>query len=268
MQHNARIVRKSAIAEPVRGSIVELFSGIQGEGPHVGRRQIFLRLAGCNLACDYCDQPEARSAPEHALIEETPGRRDFRPVENPLTTDAVADMIRRLDRPRGLHTALALTGGEPLIQAPFLVELLPLLRGTGLRALLETNGTRPAELAALLPYLDIVSMDVKLRSATGRPMPRARHAEFLRLAAQSGAEVYVKAVACAKTTRGEIAQTARLVAEAGADIPLVIQPATPRAGVALRPPTPEQVLDFQECASRFLKDVRVIPQTHVMLGQR
>ena len=51
------------ISESVHGNVVEIFSGIQGEGIHVGRRQIFLRLAGCNLRCDYCDQPEARRIP-------------------------------------------------------------------------------------------------------------------------------------------------------------------------------------------------------------
>ena len=136
-------------SERTQGNVVEIFSGIQGEGIHVGRRQIFLRLAGCNLACDYCDQPEARTVPAFALIERTAGRRDFIAARNPLGVERCARAILKLDRPRGLHHAVSLTGGEPLMQAGFLAALLPILRRAGLRVLLETNGTRPEEFRAL-----------------------------------------------------------------------------------------------------------------------
>ena len=35
--------------------ISEIFDSIQGEGPYVGCRQIFIRFCGCNILCDYCD---------------------------------------------------------------------------------------------------------------------------------------------------------------------------------------------------------------------
>jgi len=43
------------------GRIFEIFSSFQGEGTLVGRRQIFIRFAGCPLRCSYCDTPEARN---------------------------------------------------------------------------------------------------------------------------------------------------------------------------------------------------------------
>jgi len=138
-------------------------------------------MAGCEFGCDYCDQPEARRAPRRARVETFPGRRSFESLLNPLSAEEVARAVLRLQS-GGLHRALALTGGEPLMQAGFLAALLPLVRGKGLKIFLETNGARPAELRALLPLLDIVSMDFKLRSATGRPTPVKRHAEFLALA--------------------------------------------------------------------------------------
>lgn len=250
------------------GWVVELFSGIQGEGVHVGRRHLFLRLAGCNLACDYCDQPEARRAPRRALIERTAGRRDFARVANPMDAAALARAVGRLCRTPGLHQALALTGGEPLMQAAFLAELLPRLRPLRLPVLLETNGTRVAECARLRGLIDIVSMDFKLPSATGRPMPEQAHAAFLRAAVRQGGEVYVKAVVARDTTEAEIRRVARAIAKVKDSVPLILQPVTPRGARGPKPPAPEALLRLQECAARSLRNVRVIPQTHKIVKQR
>ncbi len=47
---------------------------------------------------------------------------------------------------------------------------------------------------------------------------------------------------------------------------MILQPVTPY-GIVRNPPTPEQVLHWQTMAKRELKQVRVIPQTHKMIGQ-
>ena len=39
----------------MEAKINEIFSSIQGEGPVVGYKQLFIRFCGCNLNCDYCD---------------------------------------------------------------------------------------------------------------------------------------------------------------------------------------------------------------------
>lgn len=251
------------------GNLVELFSGIQGEGPNVGRRQLFLRLAGCNRHCAYCDQPEARTVPQQALLELSPGMRDFRQVPNPVAADTVARAVRRLHRPVGLHHALAVTGGEPLLQEAFLAALLPRVRAAGLRVLLETNGTKPEVFRTLLPDVDIVSMDLKLPSATGQPMPIRAHRRFLRLAVRHGLDLTVKAVVASATTCSELRRAARIVAAVKRSVPFVLQPVTAVAGQrGPRPPRPEALLALQEAAARELADVRVIPQTHKITGQR
>ncbi len=228
-----------------------------------------MRLAGCNLACDYCDQPEARIAPAVALVERTAGRRDFISVRNPLGVEQAARAILKLDCPRGLHHSVSLTGGEPLMQQKFLAALLPILRRAGLRIFLETNGTRPTEFRVLRHLVDIVSMDFKLRSATGRQkMPAKAHAEFLRLAAGGGREVYVKAVVSSRTTGREIARAARLIAAVRRSVPLVLQPVTQRNRRTPAPPAPARLLELQAAAAKVLPDVRVIPQTHKLIGQR
>lgn len=69
--------------------LVEIFSAIQGEGPYVGERQIFLRLGGCDLRCRFCDSKHTwRPAPQ-ARVEMTPGQRDFQLVTNPVTAEQV-----------------------------------------------------------------------------------------------------------------------------------------------------------------------------------
>lgn len=255
----------------VRGDIVELFSGIQGEGPRVGERHIFLRLARCNLDCMYCDQPESRTAPEHAQIEIRPGGRRFTHVANPVSADTLAGILRRFNTPP-IHRVVSVTGGEPLVQADFLAALLPAARASGLRVLLETNGVLHAPLRALLPHIDIVSMDFKLRSATGRPTPWETHRLFLRAAVRGRKETYVKAVVSDRTTPREVTKAAQLIAGIGGTVPLILQPLTPprrkRSGNVLSTPAPERLLALQAAALRVIGDVRVIPQTHKMLRQR
>jgi organic radical activating enzyme len=248
------------------GALVELFSGIQGEGPWIGRRQIFLRLAECNLDCAYCDQPEAREAPPFWLREKVPGARDFAATPNPVPPEQAAAAVLELDAPRGLHHAVSVTGGEPLLQSAFLKALLPPLRKAGLRVLIETNGTLAEGLRRLRGGADLVSMDIKLRSATGRPMPRKRHGAFLAEAARQGLDGYAKAVVTAETTPREVRAAARLIAASHPRWPLVLQPVTPRAGKA--PPAPEALLVLQARAAELHADVRAIPQVHGLMGQR
>lgn len=246
--------------------MVEIFSGIQGEGLHVGQRHIFLRLAGCNLKCAYCDQPEAQTIPATARVERRPGRRDFETVSNPIPSDVAARAVLHLHQPKRLHHALALTGGEPLVQADFLGTFLPLVAESGLKIFLETNGTRCDQLRRLLPWIDIVSMDFKLKSSTGRPTPLAAHERFLRLAARHSVQVFVKVVVAARTTSRELIRAAKVIAGVKRSLPVVLQPVTSgMRGPAA--PTPEQVLALQEAVARYVDNVRVIPQTHKMTGQ-
>ena len=155
------------------------------------------------------------------------------------------------------------------MQAGFLAALLPILRRAGLRVLLETNGTRPAEFRALRHLVDIVSMDFKLRSATGRAMPAKAHREFLRLAARGGREVYVKAVVSSRTTGAEIARAARLIAAIRRSVPLVLQPVTRRGRRnSGRRRTRRGCSNSRRPPAKVLPDVRVIPQTHKIIGQR
>jgi 7-carboxy-7-deazaguanine synthase len=104
--------------------LAEIFYSIQGEGTWTGTPAVFVRLAGCNLACDFCDTDYSTKL--------------FAGV------DDVVAMVRDAG---GECPMVVLTGGEPLAQAdaPALIDAL---RRDGRRVHVESNGTVFAELPA------------------------------------------------------------------------------------------------------------------------
>jgi len=243
-------------------NVIEVFSGIQGEGIYVGRRQVFVRLAGCNLACEYCDTPEPRQLVLFAMVEAGAGVRRFDRMENPFDARRLAGVIEVLDGARR-HDAVSLTGGEPLLAADFIAELIPLCGGR--RFYLETNGSLPGQFEKVAALVHTVAMDIKLASAAGRATDREVARRFLSLAVAR--EVFVKVVVTDRTTGAELAEAAGTVASVRADVPFVIQPVTP-GSFEVQPPDEDHLLELQMAALAVLRDVRVIPQVHRLMGQR
>lgn len=238
----------------------EIFSSIQGEGTHVGCRQIFIRFAGCNWSCAYCDTPT--NNPANFIIENTPGLRDFVNMPNPAEPEQLATIIKQsFDLP--LYHSVSLTGGEPLLHTGFIKELLPRISGTRRGIFLETNGTMPDELSGIINLINIISMDIKLESSTKTATPWKLHSEFLEIAAQK--EVYLKLVVSEATTDQEITQAGKLIHTVAPQAALILQPVTPKEGIL--PPPIDRVLKLQEQALKLVNSVRVIPQTHLMMGQ-
>ncbi len=240
--------------------MLEIFSSIQGEGLLVGLRQIFLRFCSCNLHCHYCDTESA--SPEHCSIEETPGRRDPVQVENPVALDQIVALIDKWQRGwPGVHHSISITGGEPLLHHETLSEWLPVLRSR-LPIYLETNGMLHSTLASLIEHFDHISMDIKLPSTSGHTELWESHREFLRIAVRQNA--LVKTVINDMTEEWEIIRTCEIISSIDKNVPLILQPVTLKDGkVGL---TPIKVLEMQETAASYLSEVRVIPQTHHLLG--
>ncbi|HEY3298133.1 MAG TPA: 7-carboxy-7-deazaguanine synthase QueE [Armatimonadota bacterium] len=243
------------------GFVHEVFSGIQGEGLYVGERQIFVRLAGCNLECPYCDTGFSRQIPPSCAAEMTAGKRDFEVLQNPLSISRLSTILAALNSQPSLHHSVAITGGEPLVQCDYTAELSCAARALGLKVFLETNGTLPQALGQVLPFLDIVSMDIKLGVEAEEIMQK--HRDFLKLAAQC--EVYTKIVVTRETSENELDCAAEMIAGVDSTIPLILQPVTPVNGVI--PPTPDQVLTWQARCKQRIQTVRVIPQCHKFIGQ-
>jgi len=106
--------------KPILYNINETFYSIQGEGYWTGKAMVFLRLAGCNLKCAFCDTSSLTrfsGTAEHIVLF----------IKNSWPT---ADTV-------------CITGGEPTIQP--INTLVSVLRSDGYRIHMETNGTHLME---------------------------------------------------------------------------------------------------------------------------
>lgn len=125
--------------------VSEIFHSIQGEGPHTGHPAIFLRTAGCNLRCTWCDTPYALELRQGTKME----------------TLEVIERIKEFDCQH-----LVITGGEPLIQQKGLAEVLQQLKGYYVEV--ETNGGFESTIDE---YIDQYNCSPKLPGSGNKPYP-------------------------------------------------------------------------------------------------
>src|SRR5437868_655574 len=101
--------------------IVEIYKSVQGESTFAGLPCIFVRLAGCNLRCAWCDSEYTFSG----------GKK--------MTLDEVAAEVEKLAPVK----LVEITGGEPMLQERALLPFMERLLATGYTVLMETSGERP-----------------------------------------------------------------------------------------------------------------------------
>ncbi len=103
----------------VKYPVMETFTSVQGEGVHTGVPSFFIRLAGCDVGCVWCDVKESWDKEKHPLVS----------LET-LVEAAVGSGVK----------VVIVTGGEPTMHD--LAPLTEALRNVGLRIHLETSGTQ------------------------------------------------------------------------------------------------------------------------------
>ncbi|MBI4412194.1 MAG: 7-carboxy-7-deazaguanine synthase QueE [Deltaproteobacteria bacterium] len=237
----------------IKAKIIEIFSSIQGEGLWVGRPQVFVRFKGCRLECVYCDTPLTHSKIRNARIEYPPFSRQFetRPLE--FSVEELNGALARF-----APSSLAITGGEPLEQVDFLEVWLTQLNRR-YEILLETNGVEEEALKRIIHLIDMVSLDIKLPSATGEPPYWEMHDRFIEAAGPIGH--YAKVVFDEKMTDDEI-ERLTIILQKHAGLVTVFQPVSP-----------VQKRDLKVCleifglfSEKFPGRVRLIPQTHKLMS--
>lgn len=214
--------------------IREIFTSVQGEGPLVGYKQLFVRFCHCNLHCAYCDTDfDITSA-------------------NNYTSKELIDICNSAS---DCHS-VSLTGGEPLLEADFLKEVLTSVK---LPIYLETNGTLVDELSKIINYVSYIAADIKLESCTKQQTDWINQDKFLAIASEKN--LFAKVVFDYDITDFEIDNITKLSKRY--NIELILQPKMKGSVLSVSPAFITEILN--RCLSKY-SNVRLIPQVHKFLN--
>lgn len=125
--------------------VVERFISINGEGIRCGQLAIFIRLAGCNLNCSYCDTTWANNKNVKYDL---------------MTTEEIYEYIKST----GIRN-ITLTGGEPLLQSGIIELLERLSEDRDIHVEIETNGSISLKEFSKIENSPSFTMDYKLPSS-------------------------------------------------------------------------------------------------------
>jgi len=240
-----------------RANLYEVFTSIQGEGLFVGKTQIFIRFAGCNLNCSYCDTETALSPQPYAFFEKEPFLSNFVKVKNPVYVSELVDFIKKtLKKLPSIHS-ITFTGGEPLLYGDYIKDVIVELNN--LKPIhLETNATMPESLEHLIDYVNFVSMDFKPEFFHRKNFIE-KQLSFLKISSQKDCQV--KVVITNALKEKDFEKVVNIMHLVNSEIPLILQPNTKEISFIK-----EKVLKCYKIAIRKLSNVLIIPQVHTILG--
>lgn len=229
----------------MKAPIIEIFSSFQGEGLLIGERQIFVRFAGCNLNCNYCDTNDSKSEKSGVLM----------------TPEEVTDEINRLLTPD--CKTISFTGGEPSLYPDFISQVS---RNFNLNIMLETNGTLPNNIDSI-NKLDMVSLDIKLPEHFDGDFDNEiflNEIKSLNLLMAKSINVYCKVVILPSTKiksfKGVVEKLSQNISSKS-NLKIIIQPSSP---LGEWKDINFKLFEFSEVVGQYF-DVSTIPQIHKIL---
>ena len=229
----------------MKAPVIEIFSSFQGEGLLIGERQIFVRFAGCNLNCNYCDTNDSKSEKSGTLM--TPGE--------------VSDEIEKLITPD--CRTISFTGGEPSLYPDFINEVS---RNFDLKIMLETNGTLPDNILSI-EKLDMVSLDIKLPEHFDGDFDNSiflNEIKSLNLLIINSINVYCKVVILPSTKiksfKGVVEKLSENISSKS-NLKIIIQPSSP---LGEWKDINFKLFEFSEVVGQYF-EVSTIPQIHKIL---
>ena len=229
----------------MKAPVIEIFSSFQGEGLLIGERQIFVRFAGCNLNCNYCDTNDSKSSESGKLM----------------TPQQVSDEINKLLTPD--CRTISFTGGEPSLYPDFINEVS---KDFDLKIMLETNGTLPDNID-LIDKLDIVSLDIKLPEHFNGEFNESiflNEIKSLNLLMAKCINVYCKVVILPSTKiksfKGVVEKLSKNISNKS-NLQIIIQPSSP---LSEWNDLNFKLFEFSEIVGQYF-EVSTIPQIHKIL---
>nr|WP_292780404.1 7-carboxy-7-deazaguanine synthase QueE [Methanobrevibacter sp.] len=229
----------------MKAPIIEIFSSFQGEGLLIGERQIFVRFAGCNLNCNYCDTNDSKSRDSGKLMT---SKEVTEEINNILTPDC---------------RTISFTGGEPSLYPDFISEVS---KNFDLKIMLETNGTLPDNID-LIDKLDVVSLDIKLPEHFDDDFDEEiflNEIKSLNLLMAKCINVYCKVVILPSTKIKSFKEVVEKLSQNisnKSDLKIIIQPSSPLTewkDINFR------LFTFSEIVGQYF-EVSTIPQIHKIL---
>ncbi|MBQ8681368.1 MAG: pyruvate formate lyase-activating protein [Bacilli bacterium] len=155
---------------------IETFGLVDGPGI---RTVVF--LSGCKLRCKYCHNPETW----------------IRGDEN-YTPEELATRILRNKNYFQRNGGVTFSGGEPLLQSKFIIEVAKILKKENIHIALDTAGVGNGNYDEILKYVDLVLLDIKhtnkddYQDLTGQPIDE--NLKFIKSLNKSGKKVWIRQV--------------------------------------------------------------------------
>ena len=239
----------------------ELFSSIQGEGPYIGERHLFVRFCECHRKCIFCD---TNTEPTKNLMVKMNSNK-IKYLPNPISLENLLDLINKIDKNNN-NKKISITGGEPLLQTRFLKNLLPCLVENKKKIYLETAGDLPKQLETIVKWIDVAAVDIKLSSVTNEKNNFPLHWQFIKCLSDYNIEFFTKIIISNNTDETELISAAEGISKyAGKNNLLILQPMSSTEKVN-NIPTIKNIMKWQERLELVLDNVRVIPQSHKIMG--